>query len=126
MICNKCKKDVMATIHDLCIECHDDIPRDPIVESVIAKYQKRSEEGMIKYGVTMMRDDLSTIDWLNHLQEELMDATLYLERLRVKLESIEVSKDDELATFSRSLLEDLHFKLSEEGYFEQLNNDDNE
>jgi len=117
MICNKCKKDVMATIHDLCIECHDDIPRDPIVESVISKYQKRSAEGMIKYGVTMMRDDLSTIDWLNHLQEELMDATLYLERLRVKLESIEVSKNDE---------EDLHFKLSEQGYFEQLNEEDNE
>jgi len=124
MICNKCKKDVMATIHDLCIECHDDIPKDPIVESVIAKYQKRSAEGMIKYGVTMMRDDLSSLQWLNHLQEELMDATLYLERLRVKLESIEVSKDDELATFSRSLLEDLHFKLSEEGYFEQLNEED--
>jgi hypothetical protein len=117
MICNKCKKDVMATIHDLCIECHDDIPRDPIVESVIAKYQKRSAEGMIKYGVTMMRDDLTSLQWLNHLQEELMDATLYLERLRVKLESIEVSKDDE---------EDLHFKLSEQGYFEQLNEEDNE
>jgi hypothetical protein len=38
-----------------------------------------------------------------------------LERLRVKLESIEVSKDDE---------EDLHFKLSEQGYFEQLNEED--
>ncbi len=49
------------------------------------------------------------------MQEELMDATLYLERLRVKLESIEVSKDDE---------EDLHFKLSEQGYFEQLNEED--
>jgi hypothetical protein len=37
----------------------------------------------------MMRDDLSTIDWLNHLQEELFDASLYLERLRVKLEQNE-------------------------------------
>ncbi len=70
---------------------------------------------LIKYGVTMMRDDLTSLQWLNHLQEELMDATLYLERLRVKLESIEISKDDE---------EDLHFKLSEQGYFEQLNNDE--
>jgi hypothetical protein len=44
---------------------------------------------MIKYGVTMMRDDLSSLQWLNHLQEELMDATLYLERLRVKLQANE-------------------------------------
>ena len=29
----------------------------------------------------MERTDLSTIEWLTHLQEELMDAAVYVERL---------------------------------------------
>ena len=28
------------------------------------------------------RDDLSMLDWIQHTQEELMDATLYLEKLK--------------------------------------------
>jgi len=30
----------------------------------------------------MDRNDLSTIQWLNHLQEELMDAIIYVEKLK--------------------------------------------
>jgi hypothetical protein len=56
--------------------------RDSIVDSVVAKYQQRSDRGVSKYGVTLDRKDLSTDEWLNHLQEELMDATLYIEKLR--------------------------------------------
>ena len=55
---------------------------DPIVLKVLAKYYERSERGIKKYGRTLDRDDLSFIDWLNHLQEELMDATLYIEKLK--------------------------------------------
>ncbi len=55
---------------------------DQIVLRVLAKYAQRSEAGIEKYGTTLMRDDLNLIDWLNHLQEELMDATLYIERLK--------------------------------------------
>ena len=33
----------------------------------------------------MDRNDLSTLEWLQHLQEELMDATLYLEKLKKDL-----------------------------------------
>ena len=55
---------------------------DPIVLKVLAKYAERSQRGVEKYGKTLMRDDLNFIDWLNHLQEELMDATLYIEKLK--------------------------------------------
>jgi hypothetical protein len=55
---------------------------DSIVEGVIAKFQQRSEVGMNKYGKTLDRTDLNYKDWLNHIQEELMDAILYCERLR--------------------------------------------
>ena len=56
--------------------------QDPILLRVLAKYYERSETGVKKYGRTLDRDDLSFIDWLNHLQEELMDATLYIEKLK--------------------------------------------
>jgi cyclopropane fatty-acyl-phospholipid synthase-like methyltransferase len=51
--------------------------KDKIVKSVIDKYKQRSEVGIKKYNKTMERDDLSLDEWLTHLQEELMDATLY-------------------------------------------------
>jgi len=60
--------------------------KDSIVKSVIKKYQQRSEVGQQKYGVTLDRNDLNYIQWIQHLQEELMDATLYLEKLRSELE----------------------------------------
>ena len=58
---------------------------DSIVESVLDKFKERSEEGIKKYGVTLDRKDLSSLEWLIHLQEELMDATLYIERLKKEL-----------------------------------------
>jgi hypothetical protein len=33
----------------------------------------------------MERDDLSLDEWLTHLQEELMDATLYIEKLKTEI-----------------------------------------
>ena len=52
-----------------------------IEDRVCEKIQERSEVGKAKYGVTMERTDLNTIEWLTHLQEELMDACVYVERL---------------------------------------------
>lgn len=52
-----------------------------IEESVINKIRSRAEVGERKYGVTMERNDLSVLQWMIHLQEELMDATVYLEKL---------------------------------------------
>lgn len=57
---------------------------DKIVQTVVEAYKKRSEVGIAKYGKTMEREDLSALDWLQHLQEELMDATLYIESLKRK------------------------------------------
>ena len=56
--------------------------RDLHVNNVIVKMQQRSEQGMRKYGTTLERNDLEFIDWLTHLQEELMDASLYVERIK--------------------------------------------
>ena len=56
--------------------------KDTIVEEVIDLFRKRSEEGIKKYGTTLDRDDLSESEWIKHLQEELMDAILYLTKLK--------------------------------------------
>ena len=55
---------------------------DKILEEVIYRMRERSEVGIKKYGTTLMREDLSHLDWLNHLQEELMDAILYLQKIK--------------------------------------------
>jgi len=59
--------------------------KDTIVEAVISSFKERSEVGVKKYNKTMDRDDLSTLEWLQHFQEELMDATLYIEKLKKEL-----------------------------------------
>ena len=56
--------------------------RDPVVERVVDKFKQRSDEGYKKYGVTLDEDPSKMIDWLNHLQEELMDAVLYLQKAK--------------------------------------------
>lgn len=54
---------------------------DKYVKAVKAKLTNRAAAGLIKYGVNLEREDLNTLDWLNHLQEELLDASGYLEVL---------------------------------------------
>ena len=65
---------------------------DRIVLNIIKKFEKRADEGLKKYGVTLERTDLSTLEWINHAQDELMDGILYLERLKVDIENIEREK----------------------------------
>ena len=60
---------------------------DPIVKKVTDKFKSRSEVGIKKYGTTLQ--DNNTDDFLNHLQEELMDAILYIEKLKSKRNEIE-------------------------------------
>lgn len=52
-----------------------------IEDAVAKKIQDRAETGKNKYGVTMERTDLNTVEWLTHAQEEAMDLAVYLEKL---------------------------------------------
>ena len=47
--------------------------------NVLIKLRDRETKGLLKYGTTMDRTDLNLQQWLTHLQEELMDATVYIE-----------------------------------------------
>lgn len=59
-----------------------------IEDKVIKRIQTRANAGLTKYGVTLERDDLSFLEWMQHLQEELLDAALYVEKLK------EVARED--------------------------------
>ena len=52
-----------------------------IEDSVCSKILERAKVGKVKYGTTMDRNDLTTLEWLKHTQEELMDACVYIEKL---------------------------------------------
>lgn len=58
---------------------------DRNVDAVVQKHSFRVKQGLHKYGVTTERADLTLTEWLTHLQEELMDAAVYVERLMVEL-----------------------------------------
>ena len=55
---------------------------DSIVKSVVQKFLERAAFGKKKYGTDLDRTDLSVLDWIQHAQEEHMDAILYLEKLK--------------------------------------------
>ena len=63
---------------------------DQVVLAVMAKYAERSATGLRKYGTPLTRNDLTLDQWITHLQEELMDATLYLERIKKDIALLEV------------------------------------
>ena len=52
-----------------------------IEDEVCEKIRQRAEVGLKKYGTTMEREDLSDLDWMIYLQEELMDGAVYLQRM---------------------------------------------
>ena len=62
--------------------------RDPVVENVVDKFVSRSDVGFAKYGKTLRDDPSDVHTWLNHFQEELMDAVLYVQRLKEEITTL--------------------------------------
>jgi len=66
--------------------------RDPVVENVVDKFVHRSDVGFKKYGRTLDNErkgkhkDLA--GYLNDIQEELMDAVLYIQAAREELAEV--------------------------------------
>jgi len=58
---------------------------DRNVEDVRDILLYRSEVGMQKYGVTTERTDVDLVGWVQHLQEELLDAAVYCQALKKQL-----------------------------------------
>ena len=71
--------------------------RDPVVERVVDKFISRSDVGYKKYGSTLHEERLNKIknlaDYLNDVQEELMDAVLYIQAAKEEIVDL---KEDEM------------------------------
>ena len=74
--------------------------RDPIIKSVVEKFVQRSNVGYKKYGVTLQEDEGNALVWLDHLQEELMDAVNYIEKLKSVLQN---DYEDEIVRLTNEL-----------------------
>jgi len=65
--------------------------RDPVVERVVDKFVSRSDVGYAKYGQTLDSERKTGVKdlaaYLNDVQEELMDAILYIQSAKESLEN---------------------------------------
>ena len=63
--------------------------RDPVVENVCDKFLRRSDVGYEKYGRTLNDErrgkHKDLLGYLNDIQEELMDAILYIQTAREEM-----------------------------------------
>ena len=66
--------------------------RDPVVKNVVDKFVSRSDVGYSKYGSTLddeRRFKMKGLQkYLNDIQEELMDAVLYIQAAREELQDL--------------------------------------
>ena len=73
--------------------------RDPVVKRVMDKFVERSNEGFKKYGTTLHEERTTKLKGLSKylidIQEELMDAVLYVQTAREEIKDIldEISED---------------------------------
>jgi len=63
-------------------------PTDKNVEAVRERLAQRAARGLVTYGVTTERRDLTHLEWLQHLQDELLDAAVYVQRLKADPEPL--------------------------------------
>tara|TARA_R100000656_G_scaffold119550_1_gene93458 strand:+ start:285 stop:572 length:288 start_codon:yes stop_codon:yes gene_type:complete len=66
--------------------------RDPVVERVVDKFVSRSNVGFDKYGTTLQDERTmkmkGLVKYLTDVQEELMDAILYIQAARDELQDL--------------------------------------
>ena len=73
--------------------------RDPVVKRVVDKFKTRSNAGFEKYGTTLHEERTTKMKgltkYLIDIQEELMDAVLYVQTAREELKDIldEISEE---------------------------------
>ena len=72
--------------------------RDPVVERVVSKFVSRSDIGFEKYGRTLHDERTGghkdLLGYLNDVQEELMDAILYIQTARELIDEVVGTQDN--------------------------------
>ena len=69
------------------------LTKDPLVQRILERFAKRSENGIKKYGKTMLQATKSIAQWIDDAQEESWDKIVYLEKIKIELQKKEGGKD---------------------------------
>jgi hypothetical protein len=73
-------------VYNVTIEKHNNQSEKPkvdsVVQTIIERFESRAAFGKQKYSTDLDRTDLSVLDWIQHIQDELHDGILYLEKLK--------------------------------------------
>jgi hypothetical protein len=99
--------------------------RDPVVEKVVDKLVSRSDVGFAKYGQTLHDERTKKMKglfkYLNDVQEELMDAVLYIQACKDEIQDLteenflkEFRELDIDVMFEEVTYENEHFKVTED------------
>ena len=62
------------------------LTKDPLVQRILERFAKRSENGIKKYGKTMLQATKSIAQWIDDAQEESWDKIVYLEKIKIELQ----------------------------------------
>ncbi len=68
------------------------LTKDPLVQRILERFAKRSENGIKKYGRTMVDATKSIDEWIDDAQEESWDKIVYLEKIKIELQKKEGAK----------------------------------
>jgi hypothetical protein len=55
--------------------------KSEIVKEICTDLERREGKGLKEYGCTVDRTDLTRLEWLQHLYEELLDSAVYTKKL---------------------------------------------
>ncbi len=69
------------------------LTKDPLVQRILERFAKRSENGIKKYGRTMVDATKSIDEWIDDAQEESWDKIVYLEKIKIELQKKEGVKN---------------------------------
>ena len=76
---------------------HLEVTMSKLVDEVISDLKHRELKGVETYNTTMDRTDLTQKEWLQHLYEELLDASLYTKKLIKTFDKLKFNLQEEQA-----------------------------
>lgn len=89
-------------------------PADSITKKVVGKLAARSHKGVRAYGQSCDREDLSEIEWLQHLHEEILDSSVYCQKL-IEMKLHDNAKQEERVNELKNRISYLEGRLAEKG-----------
>lgn len=67
----------------------DEILANPVLREVQSLLELQTAKGLAKYGTTVNPMDYTTIEWLKHYREEMIDGAVYATVVIQKLEELQ-------------------------------------